>query len=104
MSQIINKKTLEHLAELARIELTVKESTKLLKDFTKIIDHFKELEKINTEKIEPMVGGTAIKNVFRQDDVDFEKKSQSVDDAGHIIRAFPKSEKGFLKIPKVFNQ
>lgn len=102
MSQVINKKLLKHLAELARIELSAKESNKFLKDLAKIIDHFKELEKINTQNIEPVIGGTNLKNILRQDDVDLDNRAQSVDNAGHIIKAFPESERGYLKIPPVF--
>jgi aspartyl/glutamyl-tRNA(Asn/Gln) amidotransferase C subunit len=103
MTQIINKVVLKHLAALARIDLNVGETGQFLKDFEKIIGHFKELEKLDTHKIEPMIGGASTQNVLREDDVDLDKRTQSVDDAGHIIRAFPKSEKGYLKIPKVFH-
>lgn len=100
MSQIIDNKLLKYLAELARLELSAKESSKFLKDFTKIIDHFKELEKVNTKNVEPIIGGADLKNVLRQDEVDLDRRSQSVDDAGHIIKAFPESERGYLKVPK----
>lgn len=103
MSSIINKAVLKHLSSLARIELNAKETNKFLKDFAKITEHFSELEKINTDKIEPMIGGTNLKNILREDDVDFDKRAQSVNDSGRIMRSFPKSDRGYLKIPPVFD-
>ena len=91
MSQVINKKLLKHLAELARLELDTRESNKFVKDFAKIIDYFKELEKVNTDKIEPLIGGVNLKNALREDEVDLDRRVQSVDAAGHIIKAFPES-------------
>lgn len=99
---VINKRLLKHLAELARLELNTKESAKFIKDFSKIIDYFKELEKVNTDKIEPLIGGATSKNILREDEVDLDRRVQSVDSAGHIIKAFPESEHGYLKVPKVF--
>jgi|SRR3989344_1170839 len=99
---IISKKSLEHLAELARIELTTEESKKILKDLKKILDHFEELKELNTDKVEPMTGGTLLRNVFREDEVDFGQKSEMTNIEGRIIDSFPEVEKGFLKVPKVF--
>ncbi len=98
---IISRKSLEHLAELARIELTPEESKKLLKDLKKILKHFEELKELNTDKVEPMTGGTLLRNVFREDEVDFGKKSEMTNIEGRIIDSFPEVEKGFLKVPKV---
>ncbi len=71
----INKKSLEHLADLARLELQENEIDKFLKDLEKILDHFQELQTLNTDGIMPMTGGTPtlksgqaeLNNVFRED-------------------------------------
>lgn len=99
---IINKKTLDHLAELARIKLTPEESKKYLKDLKNILDHFTELKEVNTEKVKPLTGGTDLQNVFREDAVDFGQRAEMVNIEGRIIDAFPETEKGYLKVPKVF--
>ena len=97
MDSPINKKTLEHLAKLTRIELKPKEETELLKDLQKILDYFEELKTLDTKEIKPMTGGTLIKNIFRED----ERKTNINEGAGKD--AFPETQKGFLKIPPVFN-
>ena len=66
----IDKKTLEHLTELSRIELEKKSEDKLLEDLQKILGHFEELKEVNTENIEPMAG-VRLKRMF------FAKMSQA---------------------------
>jgi len=96
MSSSINKKDLEHLAKLARIELDEAEEEKLLKDLSNILDHFKVLEELPTEDVIPMAGGTDLMNVFRED----EERINTNQGAG--VDAFPETKDGFLKIPPVF--
>lgn len=93
----LNKKTLEHLAELARIELKAGEEEKLLKDLQNILGHFEELQSLDTSGVEPMTGGTDLKNIFRED-----KLAVSDDDTGKGPEAFPEKEGGYLKVPPVF--
>jgi len=92
---IIDKKILEYLAELGRIELAESEKSKLLKDLQEILNHFQELEKLETSNIEPMSGGTSQQNIFRADEAKEEKNEK-------LIESFPEKENSFLKIPPVF--
>lgn len=96
----INKKSLEHLADLARLELSERDEEQFLADFQKILKHFEELQELKTEDVPEMTGGTELKNILREDEV-FEEGHY--DDAGSIVHQFPDSKEGFLKIPKVFD-
>lgn len=96
----INKKSLEHLADLARLELTEKESEGFLADLGKILEHFAELQEVNTDNVTPMTGGTALKNVMREDEIFAENHYT---DSGKIMKQFPEHEKGYLKVPPVFD-
>lgn len=95
----INKKSLEHLADLARLQLTVHEEEKFLKDLTEILDYFKQLNELNTDNVLPMNGGTELKNVFR---ADADPASPSFRDPKNILEALPEKTKGYLKTPPVF--
>ena len=97
----INKKLLNRLAELARIELIAEESERILQDLKKILKHFEELKNVDTEKVKPMTGGTSLRNVFREDEIDFGKRSDGVNAEGRIMDSFPEVERGYLKVPKV---
>ncbi len=93
----ITKETIKHLAKLAHLELTPEEEDKLLSDLSKILAHFEELKTLDTSRIEPMTGGTRLKNVFREDEV---KETNR----GAGAEAFPESKDGFLKVPPVFEK
>ncbi|MDO8466553.1 MAG: Asp-tRNA(Asn)/Glu-tRNA(Gln) amidotransferase subunit GatC [bacterium] len=93
----ITKHSLEHLADLSRLELSEKEEEKFLKDLESILGHFKELEALDTSNILPMTGGTSLTNVFREDG---ERKSSLA--AAPVVDAFPDKERGYLKVPAVF--
>lgn len=97
MASIINKKTLENLAELTRIKIESGREEKLLKDLGNILGYFEELKESDTKNVEPVSGGTFFKNVFRDDN------GQANRLAGELsIEQLPEHENGFLKIPPVF--
>jgi aspartyl-tRNA(Asn)/glutamyl-tRNA(Gln) amidotransferase subunit C len=100
MSSSISKKELDHLAALARIELDPKEEEKLLKDLGNILDHFKELQALDTANVPPMTGGTDLVNVFREDLVENGGRENTNRGAG--VDAFPESKDGYNKVPPVF--
>ena len=89
---------IKKFAHLARIRLTGKESEKFGKDLGKILNHFKELQEIDTKSVEPMTGGTELKNVFRED-----KFGEADEASKEVAGQFPESRDGYLKVPKVFN-
>lgn len=93
---MLSKKDLERLAELARIELKKSEEEKLLADLEKILGHFEELKEVNTEGVAPLSGGTFVKNVLRKDGEGERLPAEKA------VVQFPEKEKGFLKIPPVF--
>lgn len=93
---VITEKEIEHLAELARLELTAKEKEKLESDLGKILDYFKELESLDTVNVEPLTGGTILNNIMRKDE------PERTADTGQGQDQFPASRDGFLEIPKVF--
>ncbi len=105
MSPSISKKELEHLAQLARIELDPKEEEKLLHDLGAILDHFKELQTLDTADVPPMTGGTDLVNVLREDGVDDLKENGGHENTnrGAGVDAFPESKDGYLKVPPVFD-
>ena len=96
MASPINKKELRHLAELSRFNLEGREEEKLLKDLQEIVAFFEELKILNTEGVEPMTGGTTLKNIWRDDEG---RKDTNI---GAGSGNFPEEEKGFLRVPPVF--
>ena len=95
----INKESLEHLAELARLELDSETEGKMIADLTNILNHFKELESLDTKDVRPMTGGTSLKNIFREDGAG----DHSAGEKDSVRGAFPESDKRFLRVPPVFS-
>ncbi|MDP3999743.1 MAG: Asp-tRNA(Asn)/Glu-tRNA(Gln) amidotransferase subunit GatC [bacterium] len=103
----LSKKTLEHLAELARINLNEEAAQKgeprpgeagrekLLNDLQMILGHFGELQALDTSSVQPMTGGTNLENVLRNDE-------NATQDTGKGLDAFPENKDGYLKVPPVF--
>ncbi len=95
----INKKSIEHLAELSRLELTDHEKETFVDDLGKILDHFEELKKVNTDNVAPMTGGTSLTNAMRPD----EPLPDTFTANDKIVESFPEQENGYNKVPGVFN-
>lgn len=93
----IDEKTTEHLAELARIKVTEAEKRKITGDLEDILAHFKELAELSTADILPVTGGTELTDVFKEDE-----ENDELTEKGKA--AFPEEEKGFLKVPAVFEK
>lgn len=96
MNNSINKKTLEHLAELSRIKINEKEEEKLLKDLREIFNYFNLLKEVDTENIKPLSGGTIDKNVFRGVEAKKDWKKEK------LTEQFLENKDNYLKIPPVF--
>lgn len=94
----LHKKDVEHLASLARLELSLHEAEMLTKDLEKILDHFEELKEVITDGVLPLTGGTGLNNIAREDTAEVN------DDTGLGKDQFPSAnDDGFLKIPAVFS-
>ncbi|PIW34667.1 MAG: Asp-tRNA(Asn)/Glu-tRNA(Gln) amidotransferase GatCAB subunit C [Candidatus Nealsonbacteria bacterium CG15_BIG_FIL_POST_REV_8_21_14_020_37_12] len=107
MPDLINKKTLEYLAGLGRIELDKKHEEKMLGDLQNILGHFDELKEVDTEDVEPLAGGTIETNVFRNDEgfklpADAKALAGRQVSSSNLTKAFPEKEGDFLKVPPVF--
>lgn len=92
---MITKKEVEHVAKLARLELSEEEIGKYTEQFSNIIDYFNQLSEVNTENIEPMAHAIPMVNVMREDKV---KLPYTRDE---ILANAPQDEDGFFKVPKI---
>ena len=103
---MINEETLSHLFKLARIEEEKDpvRREKLLKDLSKILDHFNELEEVDTSNVEPMSGGTFLSDVSREDSTRYLSDEEKKGERDKIVEQFPKEERGHLRTPAVFEE
>lgn len=92
---MITRKEVEHVAKLARLELSEEQIGKYTEQFSNILDYFNQLSEVNTENVEPMAHAIPMVNVMREDKV---KLPYSRDE---ILANAPLEEDGFFKVPKI---
>jgi len=90
----IEKKEIEKLASLARIELTSKEKEKFGKQLSSILDYVDQIQEVDTSSVKEIAHHSVLKNVFRQDKVkgdgNIEKNlSQFPDRFGNLNKVKP---------------
>ena len=111
---MISKTEVQHIAKLARLELTEQEVEKMQKDLSSILDYFDLLKKapktpkgnntkkqVSTSLIRANKGMEGIKerrNTTRKDEV--AQKSASL--ANNLIEVAPDKKDGYIKVKAIF--
>jgi len=63
----IDRKLLEHLAEVSRLELTEEELERFTDQLKVILEAFREIDRVETDGVEPSFHPSELKNVWRDD-------------------------------------
>lgn len=95
---MITKKDLEHIAWLSRLELSEEDRERYAPKLNSVLDYFGELDKVDTEGLEPTYHVLALSNVFRDDEINSPTKSLSQEEA---LSNAPKKQDGFFKAPRM---
>lgn len=66
---MLTKKQVEHVAMLARLELSEEEKEKYATQLSGILEYIEALNKLDTENVPPTAHVLPLKNVFREDRV-----------------------------------
>jgi len=91
----IDLKTVKHISKLARISLDDEKAKKLVGDLNSIFEFIEKLNKLNTDKIEPLTSIAETTLKLRTDEV----KSKNIRD--QILKNSPNENKDFFVVPKV---
>jgi aspartyl-tRNA(Asn)/glutamyl-tRNA(Gln) amidotransferase subunit C len=91
----ISKEEIEHVAKLARLNLSEHEVEKYTKEMSNLIDFVNKLNELDTNGVESTANAIKMQNVFREDKVEksFERDS--------ILKNAPLKEAGCFRVPKV---
>ncbi|MFA6391820.1 MAG: Asp-tRNA(Asn)/Glu-tRNA(Gln) amidotransferase subunit GatC [Patescibacteria group bacterium] len=93
----LTKEEVEHLAKLARIDLTAEEVSRFQKQITSILDYINILNKVTVEKGEKIVISDN-ENILRNDIV-VESKNQEA-----LIGQAPDQKNGHIKVKTILNK
>ena len=95
----ITKKEVEHIAHLARIELSAEEKTHFVTELADIMSFVETLRKLDTPGVKPVTGGTTLQNVMRADEQnDKELEGFSM----LLVDAAPQKKEQWIKVKAVF--
>lgn len=92
---MISKQDVEHVALLARLELSEEEKELYTQQLNKILDAARALQEVNTDDVPPTAHVLPIQNVFRED-----KLGQHIDPERVLVNA-PDREENYFKVPKI---
>jgi aspartyl-tRNA(Asn)/glutamyl-tRNA(Gln) amidotransferase subunit C len=95
VSKKISEKKVEHIAWLAKIELSEEEKKLFTEQFNSILEYFKIIDEADTTDIPPTYHAVELTNVLREDVVEPSlSRDKAIANASSI-------ERGFFKAPKI---
>jgi len=97
---MIDKKEVQHIASLARLNLKEEELEKYQKELSSILEYVETLEQVDVEGVEPTSHPGGLDSVFRIDEVKNREESLSK----KLIDLAPNKEKGYLKVKSILKK
>ena len=91
----IDLKTVKHISKLSRISIGDEKAKKLAGDLNSIFEFIEKLNKLNTDKVEPLTSIAETSLKLRRDEV----KSENIRE--QILKNSPNENKDFFVVPKV---
>ncbi len=93
---LVERKDVEHLAELSNFSVSDKEAESLQRDLNGIVKYISQLDELDTEGVEPTYQVFEMENVWREDEV------LTQDATREELLALTREEKdNQIKVPKV---
>lgn len=98
---MISRTDVEHIALLARIELSGAEIAKFEKELSGILAFVEKLNEADTANVEPLSGGATLEQVTREDAL----PGDGPGDGGpgtELVEASPRHRDGYVEVKAVF--
>jgi aspartyl-tRNA(Asn)/glutamyl-tRNA(Gln) amidotransferase subunit C len=95
---MITREDVEHVAELARLELTAAERERFIAQLNHILTYFEKLNELDTADVEPTSHVIPMSNVFRDDEV------QPSLDRTKVLHNAPEESHFFFKVPRIIEE
>jgi len=92
----LTKEEVEHIAKLARLELTEEQKEIYRGQLSNILDYIAKLSELNTQDVPPTAGGGLAQTPLRADEI---RPGLSTD---ALLKNAPQAENDQFKIPPVF--
>ena len=92
---MITIKDVEHVAKLARLELTQEEKEMFTHQLGDVLQHVEKMNEVDTTGVEPMNHPIDFSNVMREDNKIYENTREE------LMQNAPDIEGEFFKVPKI---
>lgn len=92
---MITVKDVEHVAKLARLDLSEEEKEKFTKQLGDVLKYVEQMNEVDTTGVKPMAHAFDFVNVMREDEVHYEQSK------AELMQNAPEDENGFFKVPKI---
>jgi aspartyl-tRNA(Asn)/glutamyl-tRNA(Gln) amidotransferase subunit C len=92
---MIDKKTIEHIAKLARLQISDAEAQEYSEQLGKALQNFEKISKIDTKGIEPLITPVEIEAFWREDE------AKQVFTADEMTANAPARAGNLFKVPPV---
>ncbi len=94
----LSKSQIEHIAKLARLDLTEAELNKYGSQLSSILNYIDQLKEVDVADVPATAQVTGMENIFREDEVkDWDKK-----EIGEALNQAPELENNQIKVRRVF--
>ena len=92
---MITIEDVEHVAKLARLELTEEEKIKFTTQLGDVLKYVDQMNEVDTTGVEPMAHAIDFVNVMRDDVVKYEQSKEE------LMKNAQSEENGFFKVQKI---
>jgi aspartyl-tRNA(Asn)/glutamyl-tRNA(Gln) amidotransferase subunit C len=91
---MINKDTIDHIAKLARLEVSESQAKEYSEQIGKVLKYFEQVSAVDTKGIEPLITPTEIETYWREDVVVQELTAEEItsnapDKVGNLFKVPP---------------
>ena len=91
----VTRDDVAHVAMLAHLDLSEDEILRLQRELNRILEHFEELQELDTDDVEPMSHAVPMVNVLREDGVNDSLPIEAV------TQNAPDGADGFFRVPRI---
>jgi aspartyl-tRNA(Asn)/glutamyl-tRNA(Gln) amidotransferase subunit C len=97
VSEALSREDVEHVAALARLDLTEDELNRFTRELASIIEHVEELAGLDLRSVEPTAHPLPLVNVVRDDTV------RPCLDRAEVLAAAPAVEDHRFRVPRILD-
>lgn len=97
---MLGKSEIKNIAELARLKLNSKDVEFYTEEISAVLEYVSELNKINTDEVEPISQVKDLFSVYREDKVLENVKDKTLGE--RLFKLVPFLEEKFIKVKNVF--